>query len=483
MKDPAQHPDARSLPPAPAAEDQDLFELGLIRDYVGFVLRAASRHRVLAAATFGAVLTLAIVALNTVPIRWQVQASLLAQRSQLMDAISNPGLNRDWDAPSRSARDVVMRRENLLALCKQTNFVDRYLAGRAPAVRLRDWLFGLLGAEEVTREERLDALVDGMDEWLWVTSTAEGKVTITFVWPDKDLAFAMVEAAVQSFMEQRYVSEITVVGETISILEGHDASVQKEIANSITLLERKERALRIRTTPRAVPALRARVDGDEDLARLENTLTARRRALNDLEDYRARRMVELQSQLAQLLGVYAAGHPAVVGAQRAVESASQPSPQIDALRLEVQELERQVRQRGGQAGGSAATALAVQGELDDLARVRLETADPRLEYERRQLDVQLRQHSHLLERIAAARVEMDTAKAAFKYRYSVISPPQLPRKPVKPYLMIFLLGGLVGGAALALFVSTVADLRAGRVLERWQVERDLELPVLAELRR
>jgi hypothetical protein len=44
---------------------------------------------------------------------------------------------------------------------------------------------------------------------------------------------------------------------------------------------------------------------------------------------------------------------------------------------------------------------------------------------------------------------------------------------------------LCGLAALllALFVAAAPDLRAGRVMQRWQVERVLDLPVLAELRR
>jgi LPS O-antigen subunit length determinant protein (WzzB/FepE family) len=78
-------------------------------------------------------------------------------------------------------------------------------------------------------------------------------------------------------------------------------------------------------------------------------------------------------------------------------------------------------------------------------------------------------------------VEMDTAKAAFKHRYIVVTPAQMPRKPAKPYTALTLIGGLLGGAALAFFASVVADLRTGRVIETWQVERKLRLSVLAEL--
>jgi len=78
---------------------------------------------------------------------------------------------------------------------------------------------------------------------------------------------------------------------------------------------------------------------------------------------------------------------------------------------------------------------------------------------------------------------MDTAQAAFKYRYSVINPPQYPRRPLRPYGLIFLGSGILGGLAFGFLTTTLVDLRGGKVVERWQVERQLRLPVLAETRR
>ena len=150
-----------------------------------------------------------------------------------------------------------------------------------------------------------------------------------------------------------------------------------------------------------------------------------------------------------------------------------------ALRAEADELERQLAARGGAAAG-----LATAPELAADATLRLrEGADPRLEPERRRLDDLLRQHANLLERIEAARVEMDTAQAAFKYRYSVVAPPLLPQKAVRPYELLAIVGGLLGGLAMAFFASAAADLRSGRVLEPWQLERTLLLPVIGELPR
>lgn len=476
-----------NLPPSAGGgqpdEQSDLFELERLLEYAGFVLRAPLRHKRLAAGAFVAVLALGVVARLVVPIKWEVRGTVLAQRSALMGTLSNPGMNRDWDAPTRAARDLLIRRDNLVALCKQTNLLERYLAGRAPAVKARDWVLAKLTGRERDRERLLEGLVDGVEDRLWLNVGPEGTVTIGFTWADKEIAFEMVQAAIQGFMEGRYATEIKMVGETIAILEEHDARVQKEIAKTVGQLEGKARALRIRTAPRISLAPRTPASQDGDLARMESTLAARQRALADLEESRRQRLAELQAQLAQQLGVYAPGHPLVVTTRRAIESISGPSPQIEVLRAEVLDLERQVKRRGGRTDATASAAAAVGGEWAQAARMRLDEEDPRLEYERRQLELLLRQHSNLLERLDAARIEMDTARAAFKYRYSIVSPPQMPRSPAKPYGLLFIGGGLAGGIALALFLSTAADLREGRIQERWQVEQQLGLPVLGGARR
>ena len=84
-------------------------------------------------------------------------------------------------------------------------------------------------------------------------------------------------------------------------------------------------------------------------------------------------------------------------------------------------------------------------------------------------------------RLGAVHLELDAARAAFKYRYRVVKPAELPKQPTRGQPATALLAGLLGGAALALLAAVVADLRAGLALERWQLERQLGLRVLAEV--
>ena len=49
-------------------------------------------------------------------------------------------------------------------------------------------------------------------------------------------------------------------------------------------------------------------------------------------------------------------------------------------------------------------------------------------------------YSQLRAQIETAQIDFDTAEAAFKYRYSVVEPPQLPKKPSKPNAPLVVLG-------------------------------------------
>ena len=89
----------------------------------------------------------------------------------------------------------------------------------------------------------------------------------------------------------------------------------------------------------------------------------------------------------------------------------------------------------------------------------------------------------MVDRINAAQLELDAARAAYKYRYAVIWPAQVPKRPVSPKPPKVLGLGALASFLLAAFAAILAEVRAGRVLERWQIERTLNLRVLAELRR
>jgi hypothetical protein len=88
----------------------------------------------------------------------------------------------------------------------------------------------------------------------------------------------------------------------------------------------------------------------------------------------------------------------------------------------------------------------------------------------------------MVERLSAAQVDLDTASAAFKYRYKIIWPASLPTEPFSPNPFKLLGLGTISALFLALLVAALPDIRAGRILMRWQIEKSLSIPVLASFR-
>jgi uncharacterized protein involved in exopolysaccharide biosynthesis len=490
-----------SRPHPPDVDNADLFDYALIRHSVGFALRSVGRHKLVATLCFVLVLGLSAASLLIFPRTYQVQAIILALRNPVMSTLSNPNLFRPYeqDAPTRAARETVLRRDNLVSLINDTDLLKKEQRTRAPSYRVRDWILKHLKGHERTHDEQIDELVDLLEKQLTV-DVSEGTVTISIEWTNAQTAYELVEAAMQNFLETRHTTEIAIVSDAISILESYGNSLQTQILSSTEQVNARERELRrkrpapAKARPQAVrPRLASSPVPDQEYARLQAQLTAKRRAIFDLEEFRQRRLAELQTQLLQYQAIYAEGHPAVQSTRQNIEALSGPSPQLETLRSEAQEIEREIIRRAPPSGGdsaamiAAATAAAHEDRADPApaaADTGLDEADdPKLAQERSQLRMLVTNYSNVLERIGAARLELDAAQAAFKYRYSVVSPPQVPKRAVRPVPAKVIGGGFIGGLLLALFAATLLDVRSRRILERWQIERQVEVPVLAELRR
>src|SRR6202035_3106053 len=89
------------------------------------------------------------------------------------------------------------------------------------------------------------------------------------------------------------------------------------------------------------------------------------------------------------------------------------------------------------------------------------------------LRLELNQLESVLERTDGARIELAVSKAAFKYRYTVIRPAQVPRVPIRPNLPMILATGVLGSFLFAFAVVVGKDVLSNRILEVWQVERKL----------
>ncbi len=447
------------------------------------VLGAAMRRKLLALALFVmGIAALAAYYRSRTPL-YLVEAKILVQRT----AYSSP------EDPARSANVLVHRRENLVDLVKQTNL----LAGAKPvraapaAPRWPSWLPSLGKRVAPADDDPLDWLVWTLDRALKVTTGYDGTINISLTWPNPEEAFRLVEAAQQNFLEARHLQEITATDEVISILQGRTAMLREQVDRAIEEAQREvTRTPGTRSedsgnpsAPRSDPAVaRAKV---EELVALKSKLDAKEHAIGDVEEFRRRRLADLMAQLDEKRTMYSDTYPGVVALRQDVESLSRESPQVIALREEARRLREQYTERVAREGASGsvnetATALA-------LAAARASRPDRAMssvlvEQDERVRDARAR-YASMLDRLNMAQLERDSARAAFKHRYNVAWPAEVPREPFSPKPLKVLGLGSVAVVLMALLCAAGPDLWSGKVIQRWQLERSLELPVLAELDR
>lgn len=481
-------PRPRPPVPPPAPEDAGaLFDTALLRELLAFALHALRRRRRAALVTFVAVLATAVAALALMPRSYYTETKLLAQRNVVIPMLGNPGrkLPNESDTPTRLASEAIMNRSNLEAIVNATDLVAHWRAHRAPIAQAKDWVTARIMGPP-TRQAQVDALVWLLNKSLWV-NIGEGTVTIGITWPDPNMAYRIVQAAQENFLEERHTEELALISESIGILEEHAATVNGDIKASLDSMARVRASVAPADPSPLMRVLRRAAPSSEAVA-AQARLETVRRTVADLEQFRNRRLAEMQATLADQRNVYGPEHPQIANTQQLIRSLLVDSPQLVQLRREEQELRAKLAQLGADAGtptaSTSADPLLATAAIRSLDRLRSDSlVGEKQQYSRARLRISIRSFEELLERIDAARIELQTTRAAFKYRYGVLMPPQIPTGPVKPRPALLLGGGLVLAMMLALFVAVGLDTASGRILERWQIERALGLPVLGEVPR
>jgi len=505
------HP-AAPLPtsPTPREESLDLFDYALIRNVIGFVFRGVRRHRLFTLLVFALVLWLGAVAVFLVPRTWHAEARLLANQNEIIRALGNPRSSLQSEDPTRAARELIFAHDNLVSLIKQTNLLKSWEEHRPPAVRVKDLLMRLVTGP-ITEEDRIDAMVGTLEKRLKVETDAQ-TVTITVDWQDPQTAYLLVETAQQNFLETRHVTEMTAISEALAILESHASQVQKAVDDALHELERVREERRkggatgggpvppgetgqafapLPPPPAPEPPPNAAPGAtDQELAQLKFLLNSKRRALADLEDFRSRRLSELTVQLQDYRVQYADQHPVVIDAQQRITQMKGDSPQMSQVKADIESLIAEYRRKGGRDPDSVVEPVRAsprasprRGQQTQVALTNSELSDdPLVEHARNNLRVAAAKYEELMMRIDGARIEQDTARAAFKYRYSVVRPASVPRKPASPNAVVLMVAVVVAALGLALVTGAARDLRSGTFVEPWQVSRRLGLPVVSQVK-
>src|SRR5579872_3304029 len=213
-----QSPHLMSEHDGPDGEASEGFDFDRVREMGGFMVRATRARPKLAVLTFVTVSAVGVLMAASLPKTYVAQVKLLAQRGSAIRILSSQNQGMDAvDNPTKNVSAMILRRDNLVTLAKDTDLVNRFDASRPPLLRLRDrWMAKVLGSP--SDEDKLLAMVFTLEKQLEVT-TDETNVTITVEWSDPRTSYELVTLVQRNFLEARYDSDVAVINDSIGVLE------------------------------------------------------------------------------------------------------------------------------------------------------------------------------------------------------------------------------------------------------------------------
>ena len=310
---------------------RERFEFAVAGGYGLMVLRSLRRRPALFLSSGWGCLASTALALAVLPRTYDVQTTLQVSRGTPTTAVVSRTAQRDLDAPTPIAAATVQRHENLISLVRQTDLLNRWNLRRAPLLRLKDAVWAKLFRAPTT-EEREEGFVGLLEKRIWVDATPD-TVTIGILFPDPDLAFDLVEAALQNFLEARRTAEISSIEEAITILEGRSVEAHDAVETALAHMAkaRTDRAARLGLRSRVPVSATLDKPVDKAGAQLITEVQTRRQQIAALEEARARRMMELQTQLEEQRAVYSDSHPVVTRLEQDMEALRREPPEMQAL--------------------------------------------------------------------------------------------------------------------------------------------------------
>jgi len=314
-------------------------------------------------------------------------------------------------------------------------------------------------------------MADVLEKRMFVQTPSESVILIGVDWPDPNMAFRLVDAAQQNYLESRHATEITAISEQVAILQSHATTLRTDIDSAVDAIEklRAERLAEPAGTAAAPPAVsalpptttaaqwpRRPAEPDPELAQLKVSIEAKQRAINDLEEFRRRRLSELNASLAekapptqQPSGDNRSESNDRIALDRVAASAGathrRSAPAEGIRREERRSFSRVARGAGDQHRRIGQRATAASG-LDHPHRAGA-CGRPRSGNDVR-ADTAPRCHGEVLEPAGTDRGRSDRLRHGGGPRSStansIVEPPLYPKGPSKPNAVLVVFAGLVG---------------------------------------
>jgi hypothetical protein len=373
------------------------------------------------------------------------------------------------------AAEVVLNGESLEQLIHDHDLLQKFDLSRPPLMRAVDRArqFGELPDET----DRRRALIGYLRKSLTVKVKGP-EVILSFDWPEAQTAFEVVRASAQKLFAARRAADLLPLERKVATLEERAAAVQRSLDEDVARVDAAIQAKR--RGARHSTAFGLQADGlfrdmpDARLAQLRLDLIARRKVIGEADDTRRRKLAELQATFAEQKATLGPRHTALLDTEEKIRAFQREGAKLDSMKAQEQALFAEYVKLGGkeiELSPDPAPAWPPELREDDAAT----SAD------KARVAVDLASLQRVHGELDDAAVSLAAAGAAFASRYAVITPAEIPEKPIFPTPALMLPAGILGGLLLAIFGAVAADLRAGVIRESWQARRKLELPVLAEV--
>ncbi len=426
----------------------------LIRDCFAFFAHAPRRHPWAAAAAFSWVFGLSALVLPVLPKTWAVEAQLYLDPNTSLAALAGLG---DWvrrraevREPTTVALERVLQPLNVVALCEKTALLDGFLAARSPLVQLKDRLLTRIRGSSPKREDLSTALAEVVLDKVEVTVKGP-TLNFEMKWVEPEGALRFIQALQASFLEAREQVEIEALLAALDVL--------RERKSRLAVLESGLKGLKRERL--AVPASSQRTPS-ADVALLKARQEGVRALIDDIEAQRRGQAEALRYAVQHVEGSAAEIADKMRELRSRLEQLEQPSPSLRALSQQESQLSQALDELGGSEEAAWAT---VSDDISPAQKLRAIEVKSLL----------------LASRLEDLEFDRNLLHVAFAKRVVVLAPAALPKRPLKPNLLEVLLCGALAGVLLSLLAAVLIDLQSGLLVEPWQIQRELDLPVLQVL--
>lgn len=456
-----------------------------VRERVAEAARSAKRRKGLSFIVVMICGALTVLGAIFAPRNYACEARVLVQRTQVITG-GQPQQITDAEMHNitREYQEQILAHDNIIAIVRQKNLVQRWDEMRQPHRRLLDKINRRLGKAAPTDDEKYDALVGKIQHGLKV-EVDPISVTIKLDWSEAEAVRDIIDAAVKNFLEARFQSEVGVIPERLKILEVGVTQAHKDLEVAAQELVRQQKLANPgRGVNIVIPNLPAGVT--ERVEPADPALKARLDAIHTqvavLQEAKTRREAELNQELMLKRQTLADGHPEMIALKQAVEAARVDSPQLTKLKAEEREIISEIAAKQRAAAENAPPKPAPRAPVAApvaVADAPVAGATKSLQDANVQFEAVSKKYTDLANQLDATRMDMKIQEAAFKNRYKVVHPAEVPLGPSKPVGQIAIFIGVLSTIAAVLAVATLADRFSGIFFEPRDVRDRLGLPVFA----